>query len=282
MMTSLSSVPPRVSMEVLVVGESVISRYEGLLLDMDGVIYLDRQPIPDALRFVSEARDMGKRVLFLTNNSRYTVGEYAARLNSMGLDCEPDCVFTSAVATADFIAENLDPRGRTAYVIGGPGLREEMERIGLALVEGEEAKGAELVVVGWDVELNYEKLKVACLAISRGAEFIGSNPDASFPSPEGIWPGAGAIIACLETATGRKATVVGKPNIYMMQLALARLGTTPDRTLMIGDRLETDVLGGWRAGMDTCLVLTGVTSREDLEGFEPRPDYVVQSLLELL
>ncbi len=262
--------------------EPVLARYEGLLIDMDGVVYLDSRPISDAIDFVREARERGKRVLFLTNNSRYTVKEYAARLRSMGLECDSECIFTSAVATADYIAENLSPRGRKAFVIGGDGLREELRRVGLELVEGEQAKWAELVVVGWDVELTYEKLKVGCLAIYRGAEFIGSNPDSSFPSPEGIWPGAGAIIACLEKATGRKATVVGKPNIFMMQLALARLGTAPDRTLMIGDRLETDVLGGWRAGMDTCLVLTGVTRREDLEGFEPRPDYVVESLKELL
>jgi 4-nitrophenyl phosphatase len=263
-------------------GEPILARYDGLLLDMDGVIYLDRRPLPDALDFVREAQARGKKILFLTNNSRYTVAEYVERLSSMGLECRQECIFTSAVATADFISENLAGRARKAFVIGGPGLREEMERVGLSLVEGEEAKGAELVVVGWDVELTYEKLKIACLAISRGAEFVGSNPDASFPAPEGIWPGAGAIIACLEKATGRQATVVGKPNIFMMQLALARLGTAPDRTLMIGDRLETDVLGGWRAGMDTCLVLTGVTRREDIEGFEPRPDYVVESLLELL
>lgn len=263
-------------------GESVLDRYDGLLMDMDGVIYLDSRPLPEALEFVREARERGKRILFLTNNSRYTVEEYLARLRSMGVDCDSDSIFTSAVATADFVAENHSPRGRKAFVIGGKGLKDELRRVGLELVEGEEAKWAELVVVGWDVELTYEKLKVGCLAISRGAEFIGSNPDSSFPSPEGIWPGAGAIIACLETATGRKATVVGKPNIFMMQLALARLGTAPDRTLMVGDRLETDVLGGWRAGMDTCLVLTGVTRREDLEGFEPRPDYVVESLKELL
>lgn len=257
-------------------------RYDVLLMDMDGVIYLNREPIPEAADFVSAARGMGKGIVFLTNNSKYTRREYREKLAAMGISAREEDILTSAGATSQYLLENHDLEGRSAYLIGGRGLHEEMERTGLRLLAGEEGKAADYVIVGWDTELTYEKLRIACLALHRGAVFIGTNADATFPSPEGLWPGAGAIIAALEKAAGREALVVGKPNIFMMQAALHLSGGRADRTLMIGDRLETDILGGWRAGLDTCLVLTGVSRREDLEGFQPRPDLVVESLLELL
>jgi len=256
-------------------------RYDLFLMDMDGVIYLNRQPIPDAVEFIRRARKGGKGILFLTNNSKYTRGEYREKLAGMGVPAEESEIFTSAAATASFLVENYDLEGRKAFVIGGRGLLEEIGRTGLRILKVEEGRIADFVIVGWDTELTYAKLREACLALHGGAAFIGTNADATFPSPEGLWPGAGSIIAALEKAAGREALVVGKPNLYMMQAALHIAGGVADRTLMIGDRLETDILGGWRAGLDTCLVLTGVSRREDLEGFRPQPDFVVQSLLEL-
>ncbi len=261
---------------------SVLDRYRAFLVDMDGVVYLDRVPVDGAAEFVSAVRRERKRILFLTNNSRYTRREYREKLEGMGIPASEEEILTSAAATADFLRENYELEGSTAYLIGGRGLEEEIAATGLILLRGEEAREAGFVIVGWDTELTYDKLRLACLALHRGAVFIGTNPDATFPSPEGLWPGAGAIIAALEKAAGREALVVGKPNLYMMQVALNRVGEVADRTLMIGDRLDTDVLGGWRAGMDTCLVLTGVTRREDLEGKEPQPDLVVENLRELL
>lgn len=261
---------------------SVIERYEAFLVDMDGVLYLDREPVAGAADFVRAVQRENKKLLFLTNNSKFTRAEYREKLAEVGIQATEQEVLTSAAATAEFLRENYVLEGGTAYVIGGRGLEEEIAATGLLLLRGEEAREAGFVIVGWDTDLTYDKLRLACLALHRGAVFIGTNPDATFPSPEGLWPGAGAIIAALERAAGREALVVGKPNLYMMQVALNRVGGIADRTLMIGDRLDTDIMGGWRAGMDTCLVLTGVTKREDLEGRHPQPDLVVENLRELL
>ena len=257
-------------------------RYHNFLFDMDGVIYINQQPIADAMEFINRLREKGRRILFLTNNSKFTRSEYREKLAGMGLSAGEGEIMTSSVATASFLEENYDLEGGTVYMIGGDGLREELLRTPLRLLEGDEGRHADYVVVGWDTELTYDKLRIGCLALRSGAVFIGTNSDATFPSPEGLWPGAGSILAALEKAAGREALVVGKPNVYMMQAALALVGGKADVTLMIGDRLETDILGGWRVGLDTCLVLTGVSRREDLEGYQPQPDLVVESLLELL
>ena len=259
-----------------------VERYSDFLLDMDGVIYLNQEPIPDAVEFIARLRERHKGVLFLTNNSKYTRSEYRQKLSGMGIASSEEEFMTASVATASFLVENYDIEGKVAYVIGGRGLEEAVLSIHLNLLDGEEGRGADFVIVGWDTELTYDKLRIASLALHAGAVFIATNYDATFPAPDGLWPGAGSIVAALETAVGRQALVVGKPNVYMMQAALSQTGGKADKTLMIGDRLETDILGGWRAGMDTCLVLTGVATRDDLEGYEPQPDLVVESLLELL
>jgi HAD superfamily hydrolase (TIGR01457 family) len=256
--------------------------YEVFLLDMDGVIYLNQEPLPDGVEFVAKLREKGKKLLFLTNNSKFTRSEYRAKLAGMGIAATEEEIMTSAAATADFLEENYELEGRSAYVIGGAGLREEIAGTHLLVLEGEDGSKADYVIVGWDTELTFDKLRIASLALNSGAMFIGTNPDATFPAPEGLWPGAGAIIASLEKAAGREALVVGKPNVYMIQTALNLMGAKADKTLMVGDRLETDILGGWRVGLDTCLVLTGVSGRDDLEGFKPQPDLIVESLLELL
>ncbi|RJP31295.1 MAG: HAD-IIA family hydrolase [Actinobacteria bacterium] len=264
-------------------GEMATSdRYSDFLLDMDGVIYLNQEPIPDAVTFIRRLREMGKGILFLTNNSKYTPGEYRIKLSAMGIEASEEEFITSSVATATFLEENYDLEGKTSFCIGGPGLVEALSETRLNPLAGEEGRSADFVVVGWDTELTYDKLRIATLALYSGAVFVATNRDATFPAPDGLWPGAGSIVAALETAAGREALVVGKPNVYMIQAALSRTGGKTDRTLMIGDRLETDIVGGWRAGLDTCLVLSGVAVREDLEGYSPQPDLIVESLLELL
>jgi len=261
---------------------AISDKYSDFLLDMDGVIYLGRQPIPDAVEFIARLRGMDKKVLFLTNNSRYTRSEYRDKLAAMGIEAREEEFFTSSVTTASFLEENYDLEGKTVYYIGGRGLEEALSGTGLILLNGEKGRDADFVVVGWDIELSYDKLRIATLALHSGAAFIATNRDATFPAPDGLWPGAGAIVAALETAAGREASVVGKPNAYMIQAAMYGSGGKADTTLMVGDRLETDILGGWRAGLDTCLVLTGVAAREDVEGYSPQPDIIVESLLELL
>jgi 4-nitrophenyl phosphatase len=259
-----------------------VDKYHNFLLDMDGVIYTDQDPIPDAVEFINRLREKGRAILFLTNNSKLTRLGYRDKLAGIGVESSVEEIMTSAVATANFLTENYELEGLTAFMIGGDGLSEELGRTDLHLIDGEEAKHADYVIVGWDTEFTYAKLTVACLALHAGAVFIGSNSDATFPTPEGLWPGAGSILAAVERAAGREALVVGKPNVYMMQTALSMVGGKADSTLMIGDRLETDILGGWRTGLDTCLVLTGVSTRAEAQSYQPQPDLIVESLLELL
>jgi 4-nitrophenyl phosphatase len=256
-------------------------RYRNFLVDMDGVLYINEQPIASAIEFINRIKDE-RQVLLLTNNSKYTRAQYRDKLLTMGLQMPEERIMTSSVATACYLEENFEIRDATVFMLGGAGLKEELERIGMCILEGDDARHAQFVVVGWDTELSYVKVKIACLALRDGAVFIGTNSDATFPATDGLWPGAGAILASVETCAGRNAVVIGKPNVFMMDAALSTLGGTAEATLTVGDRLETDVLGGYRAGTDTCLVLTGVSKREDAEGFHPQPDFIVDSLLELL
>lgn len=262
-------------------GRRVIDAFEAFIFDMDGVLYRRDEPILTAVEFIGTLRAEGKQVLFLTNNSKYGVEHYRRKLRGMGVKARQEDVLTSSEVLREYLRERYAPRGGTAFVIGGRALEREVARTPLELVRGEEGKRADFVVVGWDTHINYEKLKVACLAVHNGAALVATNDDATFPAPEGKWPGAGAMVAALERSTGTQAVVVGKPNLYMMERALSRLEAPRSRTLMIGDRVETDVEGGKRAGVRTCLVLTGVSSRADAEAARPRPDYVVRDLMEL-
>lgn len=263
------------------VRERIIDSFDAFIFDMDGVLYLRDQPIDSAARFLALLREEEKQVLFLTNNSKYGVEYYRRKLKGMGIATGGEDILTSSLVLREYLGEKHQLPGKTAFVIGGRALEKEVAASPLELVKGEEGKRADFVVVGWDTHITYEKLKVACLAIFNGAVFIATNDDATFPAPEGKWPGAGAMVGALQCSTGRRPVVVGKPNLYMMEAAMRRLDAPRKRTLMIGDRIETDVLGGRRAGMKTCLVLTGVSRGKDVEGARPVPDYVVGDLMEL-
>ncbi len=257
--------------------------FDSFIFDMDGVLYIQNEPIESALSFANAVTSAGKRRLFLTNNSKYTRDEYRDKLTRMGVaEVEESEILTSSFVAVLYLTENRETSGRSAFALGGRGLRAELEAAGIAVLEGDAAREADFVLVGWDTDLTFERLKNASLAIRAGADFIATNDDATFPAPDGLWPGAGAIVAAVERATGKEPLIVGKPYRCMMQAALERLGGQPDRTLMIGDRLETDILGGQRAGLRTALVLTGVSRREDLEGSGLQPDYVLASLDEWL
>ncbi len=259
-----------------------LDAFDSFIFDMDGVIYLRDRPIDTAIEFINLISRKGKKILFLTNNSNFTVEYYRRKFAIMGIDISRPLVLTSSAATAKFLENNFQLKGRIAYLIGGEGLEEEIGKTRLRIIEGEKGKDADFIIVGWDTHLTYEKLKIACLAIQKGAHFIATNDDATYPSPEGLWPGAGSIVAALERASGRIATVVGKPNRYMMEIAFSLLGGKRSRTLMIGDRLETDILGAKRIRIKTCLVLTGVATKEELGRYRIKPDYVVENLLELV
>jgi len=249
---------------------------KSLIIDLDGVLYRGDEAIEGAGEFIALLQREAVPFLLLTNNSTRTPGQYVAKLAQMGIAVEEGDILTSAQATALYLGRIAAPRARV-YVIGEEGLWVALQEKGYTLAD----RGADFVVVGMDRQLTYEKLKMATLLIRGGAKFIGSNPDKTFPSEEGIIPGNGAILAALEAATGVAPLVVGKPEPAIFDLALARMGVDKEGAAVIGDRLDTDVLGGQRAGLITILVLSGAASRQELENSLVKPDLVFEGVRQL-
>ena len=251
--------------------------YDAILLDLDGVLYRWPEPIPGAADAVATLRDAGKRVAFVTNNASRTPEEVAERLASVGVRAEPTEVVTSALATA----AALGGRGvRSAFVVGEGGLIVALQDEGIQVVDGS-AEDVGAVVVGFDRDVTYSKLKDASVLVARGVPLIASNTDASFPAPGGeAWPGAGALVAAIETTTGATAELIGKPEAPLLELALDAAGG--GRPLVVGDRLDTDVAGAVRLGWDSALVLTGVARREDVERSDWKPTFVVDGVADLV
>ncbi len=247
----------------------------GFLIDMDGVLYRGPELIPGADRFVRELRDRHIPFRFLTNNSQRTRRDVVARLVRMGLDMEEEHVFTSAMATGRYLAQQKP--GGTAYVIGEGGLLTALHSHGYAVVDHE----PDYVVVGEGRTFNLEMVEAAVRMIFGGAKLIATNMDPNCPTQNGIRPGCGAMVAMLETATGVKAFSVGKPSPVMMRAARKELGLATDDTTMIGDTMETDILGAVQLGFHSVLVLSGGTKLEDLPKYAYRPEVVVDSLAEL-
>ena len=245
----------------------------GFLIDMDGVLYRGADLLPGAGQFVRELRERDIPFRFLTNNSQRTRRDVVAKLSRLGIDADEQHVFTSAMATARFLAQQK-PEG-TAFVIGEGGLLTALHQHGYAVVD----HAPDYVVVGEGRTFNLELVETAVRMILGGAKLIATNMDPNCPTTNGsIRPGCGAMVAMLETATGVKAFSVGKPSPVMMRAARKELGLTTDQTIMIGDTMETDILGGVQLGFHTVLVLSGGTSREDLKRFAYRPDVVVEHL----
>ena len=247
----------------------------GYLIDMDGVIYRGNELIPGADRFIGELRAADVPFLFLTNNSQRTRRDVATKLERLGIDVEERHVFTCAMATARFLAAQK-PAG-TAFVIGEGGLLQALHSNGYAIVDDD----PDYVVVGEGRTFNMEIVEAAVRMILRGSRLIATNIDPNCPTAHGLRPGCGAIVAMLETATGLKAFSVGKPSPVMMRAARKELGLATDETIMIGDTMETDILGGASMGYRTALVLTGSTRREDLSRYAYRPDIVLESIADL-
>src|SRR5918996_2457917 len=247
----------------------------GFLIDMDGVLYRGPELIPGADRFVRELRERDIPFLFLTNNSQRTRRDVVARLVRMGLEVEDEHVFTSAMATARFLAQQKP--GGTAFVIGEGGLLTALHQHGYAVVDHD----PDYVVVGEGRTFNLEMVEAAVRMILGGAKLIATNLDPNCPTEKGLRPGCGAMVAMLETATGVKAFSVGKPSAVMMRAARKELGLRTDETTMIGDTMETDILGGVQLGYHTVLVKSGGTRAEDLDRYAYRPELVVESLAEL-
>ncbi len=250
----------------------VEAAYDVVLLDLDGTLYRGDAAIPEAPAAVARIRARGIRPVFVTNNSSRTQSAVAAHLSNIGIPAVPDEVETSAIVTA----ERLVLQGsRTAFVIGEEGLLEALRNAGVA-VAGSETPQVDAVVVGFDRGLDYQKLRQACLLVQRGAVLIATNADVSFPAADGLWPGAGALLAAVEATTGRTAEVMGKPAAPLLQAALERGGG--GTALVVGDRLDTDIAGAAGLGWDSLLVLTGVTSEADLGVDGPQPTFVAQDL----
>ena len=247
----------------------------GFLIDMDGVLYRGSQLIEGADRFIAELRRRDIPFRFLTNNSQRTRRDVATKLARMGIDCDEEHVYTCAMAAARYLA-NQKPDG-TAFVIGEGGLLTSLHNHGYSVVDHD----PDYVVVGEGRTFNLELVEAAVRMILGGAKRIATNLDPNCPTQNGLRPGCGAMVAMLETATGVKAFSVGKPSPYMMRAARKELGLTTDETTMIGDTMETDILGGVQLGIHTALVLSGGTKREDLVRFAYQPDLVITSLAEM-
>jgi NagD protein len=246
------------------------------VLDMDGVLYRGNQLIPGAREFIERLQTGGYPFLFMTNNSQRTPIDFQRKLERMGLNVSEEHYFTSAMATAAFL--HSQKPGGSAFVIGEAGLTHALYQVGYSLTEVD----PDYVVLGDTPSYDYAKMVHAVKLILGGAKFIATNPDVTGPQEDGILPACGALAAPIERATGREAYYVGKPNPLMMREALRRLGAHSKDSVMIGDRMDTDVLSGLGAGMHTVLVLTGVTTREEIERYSFQPNQVVESLLDLL
>ncbi len=249
---------------------------KSFISDMDGVIYRGKNIIPGAKEFVEKMKKNGNKFIFLTNNSEETPIDLKRKLENMGfVGIEEENFITSAMATATFL-QNQKPGG-TVYVIGGGGLSNELYKAGFSISEN----NPDYVVVGKTKSFNFEMIKKAVNLINKGAKFIGTNPDVVDPVEGGIEPACGSLLASIEIATGKKPFVVGKPNAIMMTIAKEKLGVHSDDTIMIGDRMDTDIIGGLEAGMKTCLVLSGVSTMETLKEYPYKPDYIVNNVGEL-
>ena len=246
---------------------------ENLIIDMDGVLYRGDEAIPGMEEFFAFLRERPIGFILATNNSTGTAQQFVDKLARMGVEVALSKILTSSQATAMYL-ETLTPPGTKVYVIGEEGLETAVRERGY-IISGD---GAEFVVVGMDRRLTYEKLKVATLLIRGGAKFIGSNPDKTLPTEEGLIPGAGTMLAALEASTDVVPTIIGKPERTLFELALAKLGSTRENTAVIGDRLETDILGGYNAGLTTILVLSGVSSRQDMDSTPVKPDLVFEDI----
>jgi NagD protein len=245
------------------------------LMDMDGVLVHEEEAVPGADRFIAALSDRGIPFLVLTNNSIYTRRDLAARLRTSGLDIPEKAIWTSALATARFL-EDQRPGG-SAFVIGEAGLTTALHQSGYTLTE----RNPDYVVLGETRTYSFERITQAIRLIENGARFIATNPDATGPSPDGSLPATGAVAALITRATNRDPYYVGKPNPLMMRSALNAIDAHSETTAMIGDRMDTDIVSGLEAGLETVLVLTGVSTRESAERYPFRPSRILDSVADL-
>lgn len=244
----------------------------GFICDMDGVVYHGNRLLPGAQAFVQWLQDRDKRYLFLTNSSERSPRELHQKLVRMGIDVEESHFYTSALATAEFLAAQAE--GCSAYVIGEAGLINALYNAGISMND----VNPEYVVVGESPSYSYARIEKAVQLVRAGARLVGTNPDLTGPGEHGVVPACGSLIAPIELATESKAYFAGKPNPLMMRQAIKRLGCRREESVIIGDRMDTDIVAGVESEIDTVLVLSGVTSRDDLHSFAYRPRMILDGV----
>jgi 4-nitrophenyl phosphatase len=259
----------------------LLPHIKALILDMDGVLWKTDEPIGDLASIFAQIRERGLGFAFATNNSLSTPAKYVEKLKGFGVSIDPAQVVTSAIAVAELVAEKF-PLGTKVFMIGGEGIEVALQEKGFELLSMEDATQAQALVVGLDRRITFNKMVEAALLIRSGIPFYATNADKTFPTPRGEIPGAGAWISVLSTATGIQPQYGGKPYPFMMELALERLGTKAEETLVIGDRLETDIAAGQAIGCPAAAVLSGVSTREQAQAWMPTIDLIAENLEALI
>lgn len=252
-------------------------KYKAFIFDLDGVIYTGNTPIDSAIDAIKKLIAAKKKVFFLTNNSSVFIDRSVEKLNSFGIEIGNDFFLNSALATAIYLKSHNYPK--EIYLVGEEAFKSILEEHGFEVLNTSE--GAKTVVVGINFSFDYDKLKHALFAIANGAEFIASNTDAVMPTESGFLPGGGTMVAAIQAGSAKKPKVIGKPNKSIFKIALDLLKVKNNEVVCVGDRLETDILGGNNSNIDTVLVLTGVTTEQKLKESEIRPKYVLKSIAEM-
>jgi 4-nitrophenyl phosphatase len=256
-----------------------LNQIRALVIDGDGVLWQDKEALPGLLEFFDLLRQRAIRFVLATNNATKTPDQFVQKLAGFGVTIGPENVLTSSLATAAYLRREYQP-GTKIFVVGQEGLRQAMRDAGFEIMDNAD-QDVDIVVAGADFTLTYEKVKYATFLIRRGARFIGTNGDLTFPTPDGLAPGAGSILALLEAATGVKPPTIGKPARLMYDIALETMGVTPAETAMLGDRLDTDIVGGQQAGLKTIMVLTGVDTEETCREKNIWPDAIFTGIDQL-
>lgn len=254
-----------------------INQIKALLLDADGVVWKGDNPIGDLKDIFQKIKQRDIEYCFVTNNSTKSIDTYLERFKDFQIPITKDQIFTSGKTTADILLERY-PKGGNVFIVGMDGLKQTMREAGF--IHSDRRPLA--VIVGLDKKVTYNKIRAATLLIRKGIPFIGTNGDKTFPSPEGLVPGAGSILAALIASTDRSPELIGKPHPHLFTQALSYLNKRPEEVLVVGDRLETDIAGGQAAGCKTAVVLSGVSTREMCEAWEPPPDMIADQLSQIV
>lgn len=251
--------------------------FDSFLIDLDGVIYVGSSPTYKAAQVIKRLQKDKKEIIFITNDPRRSSQQYSERLATLDIHCPAKHIVTSSYALSLHIQNKYDINSKTAFVVGSESLKKEIKSIGLKLITKKSSLHSDFVIVGGNNTADYDDLKKATLCIRNGALFFATNNDPCYPTDEGLVPGTGALVAAIEKATAKKATVIGKPKRIMFDIAKS-LVENQKRIVVIGDRLDTDIAGGKRVGLSTILTLTGSTKLNEIASSKTKPDYLIENL----